>query len=103
MIGGVADLAALYSGDGETGVGDLLDWRSLRPAWMDQGACRTAPAEVTWFPGQGGDFRTPAAICRACPVLRACRDWSLAQGPELEGVWGGLGANGRAQLRRHFR
>jgi WhiB family redox-sensing transcriptional regulator len=92
----VADLAV--DGDG-VDPAQVLDWRRRRPAWMWQGACRTAPIDVDFFPGRYGDWRTPVAVCATCPVFDECREWSLGI-EDLQGIWAGLGESGRGKLRR---
>jgi WhiB family redox-sensing transcriptional regulator len=74
---------------------DLL----ARPAWHDGAACRGRGID-SWFPVQGRRPDDARAVCGRCPVLEECRRWALDQGPELQGVWGGLTEADRRQLRR---
>jgi WhiB family redox-sensing transcriptional regulator len=73
-----------------------------RPAWWAEAACRVAPLEITWFPSpRDADLAAAAkAVCDTCPALSACREWAIAQGPPLYGIWGGLTENERHQVRR---
>jgi len=76
---------------------DLLVWG--KPAWHADAACKEHP-ELTWFPAVGEDVRAAKAVCSTCLVVGECRSWSLAQGPELQGLWGGLSAQERKRRRR---
>jgi len=71
----------------------VFDLACRRPAWHALAACKTAPAEVTWFPEKGGSTvaaRAVCAACAACPVLAACDAWAETQGPRLFGIWAGV-------------
>ena len=70
--------------------------------WTDHAACLGRPTSW-WYPGQGDRFgaEVAVAICRTCPVRRACLDDALAH--ELSdglrfGIVGGLTADQRDQL-----
>jgi WhiB family transcriptional regulator, redox-sensing transcriptional regulator len=82
-------------------LGDLLG----RPLWMDDGACRDTPVDV-FFPPKGVDMVAAMArareVCDQCPVRQQCLEYAVSD-PEIEGVWGGTSAKGRAQLRREKR
>ena len=39
------------------------------------------------------------AICRACPVIEECLEWSLVTAQDA-GVWGGLSEEERRDIRR---
>lgn len=66
---------------------------SLRPRWMERGACIDHP-EVDFFTkGEGAEAR---AICADCPVRMQCLEFALER-PEPFGVWGG---KSQRQLRR---
>jgi WhiB family transcriptional regulator, redox-sensing transcriptional regulator len=68
------------------------------PAWMTQAACKNHP-EVTWFPKRGGGRGAQAKrICAGCPVRYKCLRWALEWGPELQGIWGGRGAEARGKM-----
>jgi WhiB family redox-sensing transcriptional regulator len=90
-----------WSDETDNGPGQLLDLLAHGwPAWHARAACRTAPLDVNFFPERGEDSRPAVAICSGCPVIAACRAWAVAQGSELQGIWGGLSGNGRQQTRR---
>ncbi len=53
-----------------------------------------------FFPEHGGASALRAvAVCRECPILDMCRDWSLNQPPQLRGIWGGLTDEDRYRVR----
>ena len=79
------------------GLLDLL--ASWKPAWHRDASCVEHP-ELTWFPAPGEDTAAAKAVCETCLVVGECRSWSLAQGPELQGIWGGLSGQERRRRRR---
>lgn len=98
----VADLArkGVAYGDEIGAVGALYEMIARgRPAWMRDAACHEAPPAVTFFPARGEDPRPAKQICDRCLVLYECRAWSLRQGSDLEGIWGGLSKRDRARYR----
>jgi hypothetical protein len=52
-----------------------------------------------WFPGRGGSPEAAKAVCRSCPARVPCLEWAV-QADERSGVWGGVGPDERALLRR---
>jgi WhiB family redox-sensing transcriptional regulator len=70
-----------------------------RPAFHADAACKEAPLRVSWFPAPGQDARAAKKICSGCLVATECAAWALAQGADLEGIWGGLTRRERAKLR----
>jgi len=70
-----------------------------RPAWMKDAACQEAPLSVSWFPDLGQSAQPAKMVCDRCLCKWDCRAWSLAQGPELDGVWAGLTATERRAVR----
>lgn len=70
-----------------------------RPAFFDQGACRTAPIEW-FFPERGADTTRAKKICAGCPVLDVCREHGLH---ERHGIWGGLSERERRRVRAQRR
>ena len=64
--------------------------------WLSSAACLGYDPAI-WFPGQGGDVLYPKSICATCPVVRECREQSLAV-REPYGVWGGLSEDERASV-----
>lgn len=76
--------------------------------WRDNALCRSDQYDAdTWFP-KGTDAASMDAeqeavrICRRCPAMAPCRDWAIETRQD-HGVWGGLTAQDRADLRRHGR
>src|SRR6478609_3206965 len=71
--------------------------------WQFEGACRDADQDLFFHPeGERGSARrrraeAAKAICATCPVLKECREQSLAV-REPYGVWGGLSEDERAAL-----
>jgi WhiB family redox-sensing transcriptional regulator len=65
--------------------------------WRARGACAAVPTEV-FFPGRGASLEAAKGVCRACPVIDACRAYAIPLA-ELKGVWGGLGEVERRRLR----
>jgi WhiB family redox-sensing transcriptional regulator len=70
------------------------------PAWHTDAGCKEAPAEVTWFPVAGDSGKAAKKVCGGCLVRAECLAWSLDQGPDLEGIWGGVSRNERARTRK---
>ena len=68
-----------------------------KPAFHADAACKEGP-ELSWFPERGEDTAAALAVCGGCLVVAECRSWALAQGPQLQGLWGGLST--RERLRR---
>lgn len=69
-------------------------------AWRVQARCRGVPTNL-FFPAAGdmAAAREAKAICAACPVRVACRDYAVDRG-QREGIWGGVGEYTRRRLRR---
>lgn len=83
---------------------ELLDLLAPPGDWVTDGACWDHPTPDLWFP-EKGDWvasRDAKKICADCPVAFDCRQYSLdtRQG---YGIWGGLSAEDRRQLRRRGR
>ena len=66
-----------------------------RPSWHHDGACRSAPASVSFFPVRGESYDAALEFCGCCPVRAACLKWALGQGPYLAGIWGGSSQRAR--------
>jgi WhiB family redox-sensing transcriptional regulator len=66
--------------------------------WMEEAACQFVDPYL-WHPRKGDApaVRKAKAICRECPVLASCRDYSLRRG-EMHGVWGAMGEKERRTL-----
>ncbi|WP_229686794.1 WhiB family transcriptional regulator [Longimycelium tulufanense] len=71
--------------------------------WRSAAACRTQDPELFFPVGEGPlaqwQIAEAKAVCRRCPVILECRAWALQVG-EDSGVWGGLDAGERRELRR---
>ena len=71
--------------------------------WQFDGACRDADQDLFFHPeGERGSARrrraeAAKAICATCPVIKECREQSLAV-REPYGVWGGLSEDERAAV-----
>lgn len=79
--------------------GELL--RLLEPpSWHADAACKEAPPDVTWFPTKRGSEGPAKAVCARCLVRDECASWVLAQGSELDGIFGGMTARERTAIRR---
>lgn len=87
-----------------------MNWTDIidGPEWHNQAACRNANPDL-FFPEQLNHGRPPAnaaaaalAICDTCPVIDPCRDYALTRSThhDMYGIWGGLTAAERAQIRR---
>ena len=79
------------------------------PHLWDDAACR-GKDQRWWFPPLDSNGVTREillakgrAVCRACPRLEQCLNWSLAQTNELQGLWAGLTAHDRLLRRRNER
>lgn len=74
--------------------------------WRQDAACRGADHDLFFHPdderGPRRRHREAAAkaVCASCPVIMECRTWALDVA-EPFGIWGGLSAEQRDELRRH--
>jgi hypothetical protein len=57
-----------------------------------------ADSDLDWYPGRGTPLAEHKAVCATCPQLDPCREWGVRH--EKYGVFGGLGQNERARIRR---
>ncbi|KAA1421793.1 WhiB family transcriptional regulator [Nocardioides humilatus] len=71
--------------------------------WADHAACRDEDPELFFPIGHTAAARLQAreaqVICRECRVRAECLDFATGTGTQY-GVWGGLDAEQRADLRR---
>jgi WhiB family redox-sensing transcriptional regulator len=88
-----------FTDDTDSLPGQLLDLliRS-RPRWQADALCREHP-EVSFFPEKGQPAGPAKRVCQECLVFADCRRWALEQGPDLEGVWGGMTPRERRTVR----
>lgn len=75
------------------------------PLLMDGAACGRHPDPDLWFRNSPIDREAARHICRACPVLAACREWgiSVTSTTNATGVLGGLTGLERLAERRRRR
>ncbi|MEU1179956.1 WhiB family transcriptional regulator [Streptomyces sp. NPDC005820] len=70
--------------------------------WREAAACRSEDPELFFPIGEDGPSRRQIeqarAVCRRCPVMRACGTWAVRHG-ERHGVWGAMTAGERRSLR----
>ncbi|MCF2527181.1 WhiB family transcriptional regulator [Yinghuangia soli] len=70
--------------------------------WMGRAACRGTDPRA--FEDTEPDTRAAASVkaalkvCRGCPVLAVCRDWSMDT-RQPQGVWGGMTTRERERAR----
>ena len=67
--------------------------------WRDRAACLGAPTDL-FFPARGDNAAAAKALCASCQVTDECREWALAQGHDLVGVYAGLTGSDRRKLYR---
>jgi WhiB family redox-sensing transcriptional regulator len=57
--------------------------------WIDDAACAGEDPELFFPKKNDGPAREAKALCNACPVLEACREYAQKSPVMLAGVWGG--------------
>jgi WhiB family transcriptional regulator, redox-sensing transcriptional regulator len=73
--------------------------------WRHRAACRDVDPELFFPAADPGkplgakQLALPKAVCRRCPVKADCLAWALVTGQDA-GVWGGLCAEERRELKR---
>ena len=65
---------------------------------LDGALCAETDPDA-FFPDKGHNPWLAKDVCRQCPVMDACRQWAIGT-RQPHGVWGGLTADERAELRR---
>lgn len=65
-------------------------------SWMKQGSCRNYSPEP-WFSDDPVEILGARQICRQCPVIDECREFSLAN--KVDGIWADTDLNQRRALR----
>lgn len=88
-----AQLAALMAGDFES----LFDLYAHRPAWHAEAGCRGMGPEL-FFPERREQSEEARTVCASCPVRTECTEHALEH--EGHGIWGGLSANQRRDIRQ---
>jgi WhiB family redox-sensing transcriptional regulator len=84
--------------------GDAVSAQTTEELWQIKAACR-GPHAAVFFPPSSFERKDEKeeretrakAICRQCPVMKACLDYSLRI-REPHGIWGGLNEVERKQL-----
>ncbi len=66
--------------------------------WRSQGLCARNDPEL-WFAVGALEHKMAKAICRDCPVQRACLAYAMEE-PVDHGIWGGLTERERRRFRR---
>ncbi|WP_239310072.1 MULTISPECIES: WhiB family transcriptional regulator [unclassified Frankia] len=71
--------------------------------WRRRAFCRGTDPEIFFPTGTTGlaasQIDTAKAVCRRCAVTSECLAWAL-EARQDSGVWGGLSADERRELRR---
>jgi WhiB family redox-sensing transcriptional regulator len=67
-------------------------------SWQDEALCAEVDGDL-FFPEKGERSVWAKKLCAACPVSVPCLEMAMVEEIEF-GVWGGLTANQRTQLRR---
>jgi WhiB family transcriptional regulator, redox-sensing transcriptional regulator len=74
-----------------------------RMDWLRSARCLSEDPELFFPIGAAGAARKQVerakAICRRCPVIETCLEWSLATAQDA-GVWGGMSEEERRDIRR---
>lgn len=90
----------------EVPIGSRDDIRDINEKnWREYAACRGMPVDE-FFAERGdsaGRIKKAKAICKNCPVKRACLVVALQQDPDSWGVFGGTTAKTRRIIRRMWR
>ncbi|WP_326811672.1 WhiB family transcriptional regulator [Streptomyces scopuliridis] len=68
------------------------------PSWMANALCAETDPDL-FYPEKGVTSAPAREICMGCPVRTDCLNHALTV-PETQGVWGGMSARQRGQLRR---
>jgi WhiB family redox-sensing transcriptional regulator len=72
--------------------------------WRHDAACRQASPEAAEgffaFDDEAELIAVAKQVCAGCPVTEQCRTWAMDTGVDF-GVWGGLTAEERRELRRN--
>lgn len=75
---------------------DLLN--TAGEVWQDRALCAQVGFDI-FFPEKGGSTHEAKQVCGSCPVRDECLEYALAENVS-HGVWGGLSAPQREELRR---
>jgi WhiB family transcriptional regulator, redox-sensing transcriptional regulator len=69
--------------------------------WRQFALCLGHDSDL-WFPVERDGGAGAVAICSACPVRLDCLGWALEHN-ERQGIWGGISAGRREQMRADAR
>jgi WhiB family redox-sensing transcriptional regulator len=69
--------------------------------WRQFALCRGADPGL-WFPVEQDGGGEATTICWTCPVRTDCLTWAIEHN-ERKGIWGGISAKQRDQVRRGTR
>ncbi len=75
--------------------------QAIAGPWADDANCRDVPTSV-FFAETPDDERRAMALCRACPVQRACLTFAVER-QQLHGVWGATTERERRSMIRERR
>jgi len=79
----------------------LADLLGPSPEWMANAACAEVDPDLHFPSGEHGPANMrqiwqAKAVCASCPVMGQCREYGMT---EPHGVWGGLSAGERREIR----
>lgn len=101
MVGTMTDDKKKDLKDYRIDLGDLLQFEAA--PWMKLGQCRDLATDVFFADAcdAAATAKVAQAICSICPVKAECLDYAIRHGCEY-GIWGGVTAYARKDLRREF-
>jgi WhiB family redox-sensing transcriptional regulator len=73
----------------------------LPTPWRQFALCLGHDSDL-WFPVERDGGAVAVAICSACPVRLDCLGWAIEH-DERQGIWGGISARRRDQMRADSR
>ena len=76
---------------------EVLGIDAQATVWMWDALCAQTDPEA-FYPDEHGSVGPAKAVCAVCPVLAECRAYALETDQRF-GVWGGLSARERQQIR----
>lgn len=76
---------------------ELLGIDAQATKWVRDAVCAQTDPEA-FHPDKSGSVEPAKAVCAVCPVLAECRAYALEHNEQF-GVWGGLSARERRQIR----
>jgi len=96
-----ADLVVAADGD-DAAIRLARYLRAVQPAWFVNAECRLPQhAHISFFPPRGASAQPALQLCGKCPVVLACRAWSLSDPDPTggHGIAGGATAPARRAAR----